>query len=520
MSNKLISMLIVRRLIQLLQRDFSLRHAAAELHLNRETVGVYGKRIKESGKPYEELLDMKDQELKELLQYRQDAVEDPRLVDFMARKDYFLHELTKRGVTRKLLLIEYRKLYPGCYGYTRFCGLLDEQLALKGVSMHQEHKAGDVLQIDFAGDKLSYIQPETGEVIECVVFVAVLPYSGYTYVMALPNATLPQLIKALNNCLRYFGGITRHTKCDNMKQAVIKSCLYEPTLNELLEQWSVYNDTALITARVRKPKDKPHVENGVHLAYQRIYAPLRNEVFLSLEALNEGIWKELDRHNSEPFQKKRYTRYERFIQDEKPTLQPLRPFPFIIKNRQERKVGHNYHFHLSEDNHYYSVPYRYAGIKLMAVYDTDTVEIYDGMERVVTYPRSPIEEGYSTITDHMPPKHQAYQKQKGWDSAYFLREAANLGPHTHAYMQALLKARPHEQQAYNACRGLLRLAAEKEVGPPRMEAACYLALQGGAIGYKIIKNILSNNKDKDGLPVKGISRLPSHGNLRGPEAYQ
>jgi hypothetical protein len=134
MSNKLISMLIVRRLIQLLQRDFSLRHAAAELHLNRETVGVYGKRIKESGKPYEELLDMKDQELKELLQYRQDAVEDPRLVDFMVRKEYFLQELTKRGVTRKLLLIEYRRLYPGCYGYTRFCGLLDEQLALKGVS--------------------------------------------------------------------------------------------------------------------------------------------------------------------------------------------------------------------------------------------------------------------------------------------------------------------------------------------------------------------------------------------------
>jgi transposase len=520
MSNKLISMLIVRRLIQLLQRDFSMRNIAIELELNRETVSVYEKRIKCSGKSYEELLNMEDEELTHVLQPKQDPIEDPRLADFMARKEYFLQELSKRGVTRKLLLKEYRKVYPGCYGYTRFCGLLDEQLALKGVSMHQEHKVGDVLQIDFAGDKISYIQEETGEIIECVVFVAVLPYSGYSYVMALADATIPQLIKALNGCLQYIGGVPRHIKCDNMKQAVIKACLYEPTLNEVLEQWSVYNNTALITARVRKPKDKPHVENGVHLAYQRIYAPLRNEVFFSLKTLNEAIWRELDIHNHEPFQKKRYTRYERFVDEEKSTLSSLRPFPFIIRHRQERKAGHNYHFQLSEDNHYYSVPYRYAGVKLVAVYDTDTVEIYNGMEKIVTHLRSPVAEGYTTITEHMPPNHQAYQKQRGWDSTYFLQEAVKIGLFTHAYMQALLMARPHEQQAYNACRGVLRLAAEKEVGSQRLEAACQRALKAGAISYKTIRNILSNNKDKEELPTTGLSRLPPHGNVRGPEAYQ
>lgn len=518
MPNKFINMLILRRLIQLLQREFSMRNIAIELELNRETVSVYDKRIKATGKSYETLLGLNDEELGLELQPKPLLTADPRLSDFMARKEYFLNELGKRGVTRMLLLKEYRKVYPECYGYTRFCGLLDEQLALKGVSMHHEHKAGEIIQIDFAGDKMSYVQPDSGEIIQCVIFVAVLPFSGYTYVMALADATLPQLVKALNNCLQYFGGVSLYIKCDNMKQAVIKPCLYEPALNELLEQWSVYNNTALLTARVRKPKDKPHVEQGVHLAYQRIFAPLRNEVFFSLNELNDAIWHELEQHNHQPFQKKRFTRFERFNNSEKETLSPLPSFPFIIRHRQQKKAGYNYHFQLSEDNHYYSVPYRFAGVKLTAVYDTSTVEIYNGQERIATHMRSPVAEGYTTVATHMPPNHQAYQKQKGWDSTYFLQEAAKIGTHTHAYILALLQSRPQEQQAYNACRGLLRLAADKHAGPQRLENVCLRALKAGIISYKTINNMLANNKEQEESELK--SKLPSHCNLRGPEAYK
>ncbi|WPQ60151.1 IS21 family transposase [Chitinophaga sancti] len=511
-------MLIVRRLIQLLQREFSMRNIAIELELNRETVSVYEKRIKATGKNHDELLELNDEELAAALQPRQASEEDPRLTDFMARKESFLNELGKRGVTRKLLLKEYRKVYPDCYGYTRFCGLLDEQIALKGVSMHHEHKAGEIIQIDFAGDKMSYVEPETGELIECVIFVAVLPFSGYTYVMALADATLPHLVKALNNCLLYFGGVSVYIKCDNMKQAVIKPCLYEPTLNEILEQWSVYNSTALLTARVRKPKDKPHVEQGVHLSYQRIFAPLRNDVFFSLKELNDAIWRELENHNHEPFQKKRFTRYERFIDGEKSKLSPLPQFPFVIRHRQQKLVAHNYHFHLTEDNHYYSVPYRFVGFKLTAIYDTTTVEIYNGSERIATHSRSPVAEGYTTETSHMPSNHQAFKKQKGWDSTYFLQEAGRIGSHVHAYMEALLKSRPQEQQAYNACRGLLSLAVKKQIGPQRLENACLRALNAGIVSYRTIKNMLANNMEKEELGVK--SKLPSHQNLRGPEEYK
>ncbi|WP_157307697.1 DDE-type integrase/transposase/recombinase [Chitinophaga tropicalis] len=228
-------MLILRRLLQLLQREFSMRNIAIELDLNRETVSVYHKRIEATGRNYEDLLRLSDGDLAAALQPRPATAEDPRLIDFMSRKEYFLNELEKRGVIRQLLLKEYKKVYPDCYGYTKFCGLLDQQLVLKGVSMYQEHRVGEILQIDFAGDKMSYVRPETRELVDCVVFVAILPYSGYTYVMALADATLPQLVKALNSCLRYFCGVPKYIKCDNMKQAVIKPSLYEPSLNELLE---------------------------------------------------------------------------------------------------------------------------------------------------------------------------------------------------------------------------------------------------------------------------------------------
>jgi transposase len=520
MPNKFIDMLILRRLLQLLQREFSMRNIAIELDLNRETVSVYHKRIKASEKQYEDLLMLNDGELAAALQPRQAVAEDPRLIDFMSRKEYFLNELKKRGVTRQLLLKEYKKIYPDCYGYTKFCGLLDEQLVLKGVSMHQEHRAGEILQIDFAGDKMSYVEPETGELVYCVIFVAVLPYSGYTFVMALADATLPQLVKALNSCLIYLRGVSKYIKCDNMKQAVIKPSLYEPSLNVLLEQWTIHNNTALITARVRKPKDKAHVENAVHLAYQRIFAPLRNEVFFSLSELNEAIYRELEVHNHQPFQKKRLTRLERFVNDEQSLLNELPAFPFIVRHRQERKVGHNYHFHLSEDNHYYSVPFRYAGMQLAAIYDTDSVEIYDGPERVAIHRRSPIAEGYTTVIDHMPENHKAYHSQKGWDSTYFLQEALKIGCHTHAYIKGLLASRPHEQQAYNACRGLLRLASGKHAGAERLESACSRALKAGVISYKTINNMLANNMEKEDTPLKALPRLPAHGNVRGPEAYK
>lgn len=267
-------------------------------------------------------------------------------------------------------------------------------------------------------------------------------------------------------------------------------------------------------------RDKSHVEGGVKLAYQRIYAPLRNRTFYSLEELNEAIIIELERHNHTPMQRKRYSRFECFIDNEKSTLLPVTASPFVIKKTSTRKVGHNYHFRLHDDKHEYSVPHQYIGKTLTAVYDTETVEIYDGHDRLVTYNRNPRPNAYTTLPEHMPPAHQAYHDQKGWDSQYFLNEAGKIGPNTRTYIQGILKSRIIEQQAYNACKGLLREAAKTHIGNDRMEAACTRALVGTGFSYKTIINILEKNLDKQPLPGKhNDDALPSHDNIRGPQDF-
>jgi hypothetical protein len=241
--------------------------------------------------------------------------------------------------------------------------------------MHFQHKPADVMMVDFAGDSLSYVLKETGEVISCPVLVCVLPYSGYSYVSALVNASLVHVVKALNECLNYFQGVPHSFKSDNMKQIVTKSCRYEPTFTDMMQQWALHNNIALLAARVRKPKDKASVENEVKLTYQRIYAPLRDKVFFSLEELNRSIKEQLAAHHQLPFQKKAYNRYECFIKEEKPLLQSLPLNIYVIKHYAEAKVQKNYHITLGEDWNHYSVPFIYIGKKVNAIYDSATKSI-------------------------------------------------------------------------------------------------------------------------------------------------
>lgn len=207
MPKKMIAMLIVRKLILLLQRGFAQRHAAAELHIGGKSVARYCRRIKQSGKRLEELYALPDVELAALLQpTKQNKEVTPRLAEFMARKDYFFAELTRTGVTRWLLWKEYQKEVTAAFGYSKFCELLSAQKAVREATMILTHNPGEMLMIDFAGTPFEFMDPTSREVISYPVFVAVLPYSGMGYVMALADTTLPQLVKALNNCLHYLGG--------------------------------------------------------------------------------------------------------------------------------------------------------------------------------------------------------------------------------------------------------------------------------------------------------------------------
>ena len=520
MAKQPISMLQIRRILQLLEQGASKRKIAQILHSSRHTIDDYALKIGQSGISIPLLIKLSDAELATLFYSgNKEPVPDSRYEDLKIRLEYFLKELTRTGVTKLRLWQEYRQEVPDGYAYSQFCDHLSQYTRRSAATMHFEHKPGERLQVDFAGKSLSYIDSSTGEIIVCPVLVCVLPFSGFAYIEALASASQENLFAALGRCLSYLGGVPQNVLSDNMKQFVHKSNRYEPVFAELCEQWSLHYNTTLSAARVGKPKDKPTVENTVKLSYLRIYAPLRNETFYSRKELNQAILKALETHHQTPFQKRSYTRLDRFIQDEKPSLKSLPEEPFIIKHTATAKVQKNYHVILGEDWHQYSVPYQLIGKDTRLIYDSDEVEIYLGMQRIAVHKRDYRRHGYTTLAEHMPQKHKKYQETKGWDADFFLKKGKELGECSFEIMRRILESKTFTEQAYNACLGLLRLS--EIYGKERLENACKRAMESPRVSYRLIDNILSNNLDKyTEDQTELFPTIPDHENIRGPQAYQ
>lgn len=520
MANKNTSMLQIKKALQLLDAGKSERFITEQLGLSRTTLRKYLDKLSSSELSNDQLMALSDADFSALIYGEPNVVvKSYRQERFDSLTDYFIAELKRVGVTRQLLWKEYLKQDPDGFGYSQFCERLNQLKRRNNntVTMHLDHVAGERMQVDFAGKKLSYVDKISGEITECPVLVCTLPFSGYTYVEALENASQSNLYEALSRALSYIGGVPQNVLSDNMKQFVIKASRYEPRFNEMAEQWSVYYNTTISAARVRKPKDKPSVEKEVHISYLRIFAPLRNEVFHSLAELNYRIWECLEVHNTTPMQRYELSRKERFEQDEKHVLKHLPLSGFIVKYEVSAKVQRNYHVILGQDMHQYSVPYIHVGETVKITYDSSEVEIFLNLRRIALHRRDCRRNGYTTIDEHMPESHLRYLETKGWDADYFIAQATIIGANTKVIFERILSRNKFPAQTYNACLGLLAL--NKKYGPQRFEAACLRALPASFITYGFIKNILENNQDKliDQLPP--VDYIPKHNNLRGKELY-
>ncbi|WP_205945198.1 IS21 family transposase [Pedobacter hiemivivus] len=510
----------IRQILLFLDRGVSQRAIEKEVKITRKTIALYLGKFLQTGVDFSELLKRSDEQLEQVLGLIKPLVPedaDPRKLHFNSLIEYFNKELSRTGVTRLLLWEEYIREYPTGFQYSRFCELLQDQMKLNNAVMHFVHYPAKLLEVDFAGDVLHYGDPSTGELIACPVYVAVLPFSGYGYVEALPDAKLPQVVKALNNTLDYLGGVPLSVKSDNMRQWVSKSCKYEPAFTDMLETWANHNNIALLAARPYKPKDKPSVENNVKITYRRIYAALRNHTFHSLAELNKAIREKLDQHHQLNFQKKIFSRQELFDSQESALLQPLPESAYSIRHYTKAKVQKHYHVLVGEDWHFYSVPYRYIGKEVRIAYCADHVEIYHDGQRIAVHTRNYTSHGYTSVKEHMPERHQAITRQRGWSPEYYLKKAADNGPHTLEFFKKVMDSKLVIDQSYTSCIGLLRLMGG--YGPIRMEAACKRGLRGHKFSYTAIKNILDNNMDMLEEEIEPEFRIPAQNNLRGPEAY-
>lgn len=519
MANKPITMLQIRRIIQLKSQGKSNREIARDLHSARETVNAYVNQIVKLDKSFADLLQLDNEHLSSLVIKETGTVpEDQRYGDLFERLPGLLDELKKPHVTRMILWEEYRRQQPQGYGYTQFCEHLSRLLKTQNAVMHFEHEPAASMMFDFAGDTIRVVDSKSGEISHCKVLVCTLPFSGYTYIEAMYSANRPSLLKALNNAFDYFGGVPLSVKTDNMKQVVIKSNRYEPSFDELFEQWALHYGTTLMAARVGKPRDKASVESHVRAVYNRIYSALRNMVFHSVDQVNDALMTGLKAFNDRHLQHCDYSRRERFMLHEHALLLSLPGEWFIPKNKVQAKVQRNCHITLGEDWHHYSVPFMHIGKTVQVIYDTAHVEIYLDTVRIACHERTYLKNGYTTMEEHLPPHHRHFGRIKGYTPDYFTEKALLVGPSTTDVVDRILSQKIFPQQTYNSCIGLLRLGAK--YGTQRLEAACVRALMGYKVTYMAVRHILERNLDQQKDQPDLALSIPEHENIRGAGQYQ
>lgn len=519
MANSPLTMLQIRRCLVLLQEAHSVRNIHRETRIHRETIKSYMLRCQHSGKSYEELLALSDDELSALLHPpRNTQKPDERYQYLSDRLASYARELKRPHVTKLILWEEYLQAQPEGYRYPQFCHHLGNYIQRHQATMPQVHLPGDKVQIDFAGDKLHYYDPVQKELIDCPVLLCTLPYSALLYAEPLASTRQEHLVPALNNAMAYFGGVAKNILSDNMAQMVIKPSRYEPVFTDLMEQWALHYHANMQAARPAKPKDKPSVEKSVHIAYQQIYARMRDERHTSLKSLAYRVAELLDKVNNRMMKAYGQSRKERFVAEEKSLLLSLPPTAFAYKHRTIGKVKKNYHVTLGEDMHQYSVPHEHIGKEVKLIYDDDAVEIFLDYQRLAVHRRDGTRNGYSTVKEHMPESHRHYALMKGWTPDDFTKKARKIGQNTEEVLIRIFCAKAFPEQAYDACIGVLRL--ERGYGRARLETACGIALKGPRVSYRLVKTILENNRDKLMAPSEvQAPMLPFHENIRGRHEF-
>ena len=429
-------------------------------------------------------------------------------------------EMAKSGVTLSLLWAEY---YEQCqqnkdipYKKTQFYKHYSDFIQKTKATMHISHKPGEIMEVDWAGQTAFIQNTDTGGLIKAYIFVAVLPYSGYTYVEAFLSQNQQAWIQAHVNAFKYFGGVTRILVPDNLKTGIIKHSRHETVVNKAYQELAEHYRTVVLPTRVRSPKDKATVERNVGIISTWIIAALRNQQFLSLWELNAAIYFCLKEFNTKPFQKKEGCRASVF-EEERVFLIPLPEHHFELAEWKIATVQFNYHVTVEGVN--YSVPYEYIKHKVNVRLTKSLVEIFFMENRIASHYRLHGKPGqYSTKEEHMPKKHLEYVS---WNSERFLNWAEKIGEHTNTVVRFFLSRNQIEQQGYKACLALLKLSDTYSAAG--LEQACKRALSfTERPSLKSIQIILKSGQIMLSRqePFHKLPEIQSTAFTRGREYYQ
>ncbi|MGH7393096.1 MAG: IS21 family transposase [Candidatus Rokuibacteriota bacterium] len=476
------------------------------------TVSEYVRRARQAGLTWPLPAEWDDAQLEaRLFQRVGDIVGVPRPLPDMA---WVHQELKRPGVTLQRLHLEYLQQHPDGYRYSQFCRHYHEWARRLAPTMRQVHRAGEKAFVDFSGKRPEIIEPTTGEVVPVELFVGALGASSYVYAEACAAQDLPSWITAHVRMVEFFGGAPAVFVPDNLRSGVTTACRYEPVINRTYLEFAQHYGAAVVPARAGHPRDKAVVEANVLVAQRWILAALRHRRFFSLAELNAAIWALLPSLNARLMRRLGVSRRELFEQLDRPLLRPLPTARYEFAEWAD--AGVNIDYHVAVEHNYYSVPYQLLHQRVEVRRTATVVEVFLKGRRVASHRRRRGRGQYTTDPAHMPHAHRAHAE---WSPSRLIAWAETTGPATAALVAAILAAKPHPEQGYRACLGLMRLG--KSYDPARLEAAAARATQLGAPSYRTVRNILTSGADQvplaDGAAT--AAPLPVHPNIRGRAYY-
>jgi transposase len=499
----------IRDVLRLSASGLSKRKIAASLGLSATAAGDCIRRARSAGVAWPHAAELTDAALEGLLYPVVTTLEHRRPQPDWATVH---RELKRAGVTLQLLWEEHRTVHPDAHGYTQFCELYKRWKLRLSPTMRQTHVAGERLYVDYAGKTLEVIDGATGEVRSAQLFVASLGASSLTYAEASFTQNLSDWIGSHTRAFSFYGGVAAIIVSDNLKAGITKACFYEPAVNRTYAEMAAHYATVVVPARPYRPRDKSKVESAVQVATRWIIAKLRNRQFFSLTDLNAAICDCVTTLNDRQSRHLGTSRRALFEELERSALKPLPVEPYIFAEWKECRAGLDYHVEI--EKHYYSVPHHLLRQKVWARITARTIEVFCRGTRVAAHVRSSSNRGHTTVREHMPSSHRRYAD---WTPERLRRQAGEIGRHTSALVDIILRERTHPEQGFRACVGILRLG--KSYGCDRLEAACNRALEIGARSYGSVNSILKNNLDRKRPETPADGPAITHDNIRGPTYF-
>jgi len=484
------------------------REIASACNIARSSVHEYLRRAELAGIGWPVPEDCSDKRLEELLFARNEQTELRRTPDWKAVQ----RELTKKNMTLTVVWEDYKKENPDGFGRSQFCHLFREWEGTTEIRMSQNHVPGERIWVDWSGQTAPLTDPETGEVSRVPVFVSAFGVSQKLFAKAFPSMELKWWLAAGVAAFKFYGVLPRFAVPDNTKTGITSPNRYEPDFNQEYAEFARHYSLAVIPARVRMPRDKGKVENGVQRIEQRVLARLEGRTFLSLEELNDEISRLVEELNSRVMRGPEASRNQLFEEIDRPAARPLPGTHYEFANWKKAKVGPNHH--VSFEGHGYSVHHSLIGRSVQVRCTAQVVQVFDGAKILACHPRNFQRYGYSTLPEHRPKGHREYEE---WTPARLVRWGSKCGGSAGKLVQAMLEAKLYPQHGYNSAFGLISLG--KKHGLKRLNAACARALAAGALSYKSVKTILDKGLDQAGLDLEP-GPMPVHKNVRGAQYYK